>query len=186
VTFQDKFPNQIEFEFDRLGLTRYYRFQAICLCYGIAILFSSLLAMALFEASVLAHFPTHWWLKFGYRAIYLLAGFAAGGLFGSLLYFGYFRQSAQALAGSSRLIVEGPYLRYVHGVIFVFDKRYHFRDIHTYTTIEGPYQRRHGMKSLQLLRNEKPSLIEQIEGLKNFDQVPDMLCEIDAARTDRV
>ena len=182
MAFQDKFPLDLEFEIDRKRLVRYYRFQSLVLCMAVTIPAAVLVACG-FLKSFLEMQPKFNVLQ---RIVYS-AGFVGGGVFAGFLlamafYYGYFRRSSQLAADNLRLRVEGPYLRMVSGSYLIVDRRYHFKDIHTYTTCQGPFLKRFGMKTLMFhvsIRQMSPVLID---GVTEVDSVRDRLCEIDAAR----
>lgn len=182
MVFKDKFPVQIEFEIDRDKLARYYRLQAILACVVIGIPFGLIISFGFLNPFLLMN-PQFTVIQIiGSSLGFLVGGIVAGLLLAVALYYPYFHRSSLRAAQNLRLIVEGPYLRLVAGSYFVVDRRYHFKDIHTYTTCQGPLLKRLGMKALMFnvsLRQVPPV---HVDGLIDVDSVRDKLCEIDSAR----
>jgi len=183
LTFKDRFPLKAEFEIDRDRLLRHLLTQARFGCFGLAFPLALLLALAFFNAHMAPYHNTGIWFRLGWFSIYMLGGILACSIFGSILYFTYFRPSARLKAENLRLMVDGPYLRLVSGGFILLDQRFHFRDVSSYGTVQGPLLRRHGLKSLWFRvhgRTTTPPL--SVTGLVDADHVRDILCEIDASR----
>lgn len=183
MTFKDRFPLEIDFEIDRQRLLRYLLAQAKIGCFGLPFPFAMLLALAFFNEGMAPYHNTDVWFSLGWFSFYMMAGLLACGIFGSILYFAYFRPSARLKADNLRLMVDGPYLRLVSGGLILNDQRFHFRDVSCYSTVQGPLLRRHGLKSLCFRVNghaAAPPL--SVIGLVDAGRVRDVLCEIDASR----
>lgn len=183
MTFKDNFPLEIEFEIDRERLLRHLLLQARIGCFGLPLPFCLLLAWAFYNEHMVPYWNADVWFRIGWLSAYILAGLVACVIFGSILYFAYFRPSARLKANNLRLMVDGPYLRFVSGGFVLLDQRFHFRDVSSYSTIQGPLLRRHGLKSLCFRvrgRANTPPL--SVAGLADADHVRDVLCEIDASR----
>ncbi|WP_143543898.1 hypothetical protein [Rhodopirellula sp. MGV] len=184
LDFQDQYPREIEFEIDRMKLLGYLSDQAKLGCFGIVFPFAILIAFAFYrEAMAPFHKNDDIWFWFGWFSLYMLGGLAACGVLGSVLYVSYFRRSARLKANNLRLMVDGCYLRLVSGGFVVIDQRFHFREVSSYATVQGPLLRRHKLKTLCFRidrRMNSPALL--VTGLADADEVRDVLCEIDAAR----
>lgn len=142
-----------------------------------------LVALAFYNAGMAPYRNTGVWFRLGWFSLYMMGGLLACGIFGSILYFVYFRPSARLKAVNLRLMVDGPYLRLVSGGFILVDQRFHFRDVASYSTVQGPLLRRNGLKSLCFRvhgRATTPPL--SVTGLVDADRVRDVLCEIDASR----
>lgn len=153
-------------------------------CFGLTFPFAMLIALAFYNAGMAPYQTnTDIWFRLGWFSLYMTGGLLACGIFGSVLYFTYFRPSARLKAKNLRLMVDGPYLRIVSGGYVLVDQRFHFRDISSYSTVQGPLLRRCGLKSLCFRvqgRATTPPL--SVIGLVDADRVRDVLCEIDASR----
>lgn len=183
MTFKDRFPLEIEFEIERERLLHHLLTQARFGCFGIAFPFAMLFALAFYNAGMAPYRDSDVWFRLGWFSIYTIGGLVACVIFGAILYFVYFRPSARLKAANRRLMVEGPYLRLVSGGFVLVDQRFHFREVSSYSTVEGPLLRRHGLKSLcfrVLGRGTTQPLA--VTGLVDADRVRDVLCEIDASR----
>lgn len=183
MTFKDRFPLEIEFEIDRERLLRHLLNQARIGCYGLAFPFAMFFVLAFYNAHMTPYPNASIWFRIGWFCLYVLVGVFACGALGSILYCGYFRRSAQLNTKNLRLLVEGPYLRLVSGGFVLTDQRFHFRDVSSYSTIQGPLLRRRGLKSLCFRvsgRSTTPPV--SVTGLVDADEVRDVLCEIDASR----
>ena len=183
LTFKDSFPLEIEFEIDRERLLQHLLMQAIMGCFGLVLPFCLLFAFAFFNSHMAPYSNADLWFRIGWLGVYMVGGLVACALFGSVLYFTYFRPSARLTAQNLRLMVDGPYLRLVSGGFVLLDQRFHFRDVSSYGTIQGPFLRRHGLKSLCFRvhgRSTTPPLL--VTGLVDADRVRDVLCEIDTCR----
>lgn len=184
LTFKDRFPLEIDFEVDRERLLRHLLTQAKFGCFGLAFPFAMLIALAFHNAGMAPyHKNTDIWFRLGWFGLCMMGGLAACGVFGSVLYFAYFRRSARLKADNLRLMVDGPYLRLVSGGFVLVDQRFHFRDVSSYSTVQGPLLRRHKLKSLCFrVHGRSNSPPHTVTGLVDADRVRDVLCEIDAAR----
>ncbi|WP_146517659.1 hypothetical protein [Rubripirellula amarantea] len=183
MTFKDAFPLEIEFDVDRKRLLDYLLAQARIGCFGSALPFCLLFSLPFFKAHMLPYQNAGALLWLGWLTVYLIAGCVVCALFGSILYFSYFRPSARLQAANLRVMVDGPYLRLVTGGFILLDQRFHFRDVSSYGTIQGPLLRRHGLKSLTFRMQGRPSTPPlSVAGLVDPDRVRDVLCEIDASR----
>jgi hypothetical protein len=183
LTIEDPFPHEIEFEIDRERLLRYMLIQARIGCFVLTFPISLLLAVAFFNARMAPYPNAGIWFQFGWFSIYMMGCFLVCGVFCQILYLAYFRPSARLKAKNLQLMVEGPYLRLVSGGYMLVDQRFHFREICSYTTVQGPLLRRHGMKSLRIRLNghsTTPPLT--VTGLIDVDRVRNVICEIDASR----
>ena len=183
MTFKDNFPIEIEFEIDRERLLRYLLVQARLGCFGLALPFGLVFAVAFYNAHMAPYRHAEISFRMGWLAIYLIGGLTTSALLASIFYFSYFRPSARLKAKNLCLLVDGPYLRLVSGGFILLDQRFHFRDVSSYGTIQGPLLRYHHMKSLCFRiqgRSSTPPL--SVAGLVNPDRVRDVLCEIDASR----
>jgi hypothetical protein len=183
LAFKDRFPTEIEFDIDRDGYLRYLKAQAWLGCFGISSPFMLLLTGGLFQEKMAPFRDAGFGYQFGWLVLCSIAGLGAGGIFSSILYFGYFGPSARRKAKNLRLLVDGPYLRMVTGGFIVVDQRFHFRDVSCYTTVQGPLLRYLGLKSLRFRVQERsaaPPLA--VHGLVDPDGARDDLCEIDASR----
>lgn len=184
MAFKDRYPTEIDFEIDRKQLLRYWRMQAVLGCSGATLPFAVLIAMAFFKS----HLESHRDLSVGsltvWFILYVVVGTAAGLLVACLIYLLMCHLPAQRASQNLRLMVEGPYLRFVSGGYFVTDRRIHFRSVSDYSTHEGPLLRKLGMKSLsfRIAGSGQMPLLHHVVGLVNPDDVRDQLCEIDAAR----
>jgi hypothetical protein len=183
VAFADKFPEQVEFEIDREKLFRYRRRQSIYFCLGFPSLISLILAIAIFGGRV--EKQQQWtieqlvWMGLAYLAVSLAAAVLAG----VLIYVVFVRRELTLAVRNLRLVVEGPFLRIVSGGSFVSDRRIHFRAISDYSTHESPLMQDYGMKLLSFhVCGDCDARSTTVAGLKDADNVRDMLCEIDAAR----
>lgn len=183
MTFKDSFPLEIEFEIDRERLLRYLLTQAWLGCFGLMLPFGLMFALFFFDSHMVPYRNTDIWFQFSWLCFYLTGGIIVAALLCCVLYFGYFRPSARLKAKNLRLMVDGPYLRHVSGGFILLDQRYHFRDISSYGTIQGPMLRHHGLKSLSFrLPGRSPTPPTFVTGLVDADRVRDVLCEIDASR----
>ncbi len=183
MVFSDKYPQRIEFEFNRPALCRIYRLRAWLACVPLLSVFAFLFTAGIFSDFLAMHSRADWVYKLGMGVIYFGAGQLVSLLMASIIYFSYFHRAAALHAQNRRLIVEGPYLRYISGAYVIFDRRFHFRDIHTYTTVQGPLLKRFGVESLLFYSQQRPGGLNQVDGLQDVAEVRDMLCEIDAERT---
>ncbi len=183
MAFKDKFPVEIEFEIDRKLLTRYYRIQSLTGCVLVTVPFGMIISVAFVQSFLTMHQEFTFVQRIATVACFGLAGILMGFFVALAFYISYFHKSSELNANNLRLRVEGPYLRLVTGGYFIIDRRYHFRDIHTYTTLQGPLLSRFGMKSLNFqvasMRQTPPV---RVDGIIDVDSVRDQLCEIDAAR----
>jgi hypothetical protein len=183
LTFKDSFTLEIDFEIDRDRLLRHLLTQAKMGCFGLALPFCVLFALSFFNSHMAPYRNADMWFRLGWLSVYLLAGLVACAVFGSVLYFAYFGPSARLKAKNLRLMVDGPYLRLVSGGFVLLDQRFHFRDVSSYSTVQGPFLRRNGLKTLCFRvqgRSATPPL--SVTGLIDADRVRDVLCEIDASR----
>lgn len=183
MTFQDKFPNQIEFELNRPALTRFYRIQGFAISAIFPVVMSVPASAGVIGEAFRGQEQAALTYKFGISVIIVLGCILMALALGAVIYFAYFHRAAILHAQNERLIVEGPFLRVISGAYVVSDERFHFRDIHTYSTTQGPLQRRLGLKTLSFRSDKRQVPPINFNGLKNPDEVRDMLCEIDAART---
>lgn len=114
MAFKDKFPNHIEFDIQRDTLCKLYRWEALCLCGGIAafigLLFGSMLYGSL-RAQIHDYHYNSWLLM---QVLAFLAGLAVGSVIGAVFYFGYFHRAARLSADNLRVLVEGPFLRLIN------------------------------------------------------------------------
>lgn len=182
VVFKDKFPLQLEFDIDRERLTRYYRFQSFIGCVAIAIPVGVIAAFGFLKPFLQVNNDFTLIQRVVSSVCFIVGGMFAGLFVGMALYYPCFHKSSQRAARNLRLIVEGPYLRLVSGSYFVVDRRYHFNEIHTYTTFQGPLQRRFGMKTLMINVAVRQIPPVHVDGLIDTDSVRDKLCEMDAVR----
>jgi len=183
VTFKDSFPLEIEFEIDRVQLLRYLQMQARVGCFGLILPISLLFTVSFFNAQMAPYKGASLWFATGWFSIYLICGIFSWLFLGSLLYFSYFHWAAIRAAANVRLLVEGPYLRLVSGGYIVTDQRFHFRDVSSYGTIQGPFLRHYHVESLCFrvhCRASNPPIL--VAGIVDADRVRDILCEIDASR----
>lgn len=182
MVFKDKFPLEIEFEIDRNFLVRYYRLQALIGCAAIILPFATFFTFV-FLSPFLVFLgeltPTQRLISTVCSAV---GGLAVGLLVTMAFYYTYFHKSSELAARNLRLPVEGPYLRLVSGSYFVTDKRYHFKDVHTYTICQGPLLKWFGMKTLAFHVSSRQVPPVQVAGIIDVESVRDKLCEIDAAR----
>lgn len=182
MAFKDTFPVEVEFEIDRKVLVRYYRLQSLVGCVLVSVPFGVLVAVGLLQSFLLIHPEFTLWQKVLSCVCFVSGGLVLGLLVAAVFYYPYFHKSSNLAAQNLRLRVEGPYLRLISGSYFVIDRRYHFKDIHTYTTCQGPLLKRFGMKTLTFNVSVRQMPPVQIDGLIDVDSVRDKLCEIDAAR----
>lgn len=182
MAFKDKFPLELEFEIDRKGLVRYYRFQSFVGCVAFAVPVGIFVAFGFLKPFVQINAETTVLEQITTVVCFTLGGLIAGLLFALALYYLNFHKSSHLAAHNLRLRVEGPYLRLVSGSFFVMDRRYHFKDIHTYTTFQSPFLGRFGMKRLLFNVSDRQIPPVHVDGLIDVDSVRDKLCEIDAAR----
>ncbi len=183
MTFKDRYPLEIEFDIDRERLLSYLLTQARIGCFGLAFPFAMLISLAFYNAGMAPYRNTEILFRLGWFSLYAIAGLVACGVFGSLLYFAYFRPSAQLKAENLRVMIDGPYLRLVSGGFVLADQRFHFRDVSSYSTVQGPLLRRHGLKSLCFrVQGRSPTPPLSVTGLVDAERVRDVLCEIDASR----
>ncbi len=182
MAFKDTYPLELEFEIDRKRLEHYYQFQSVVGCFAISVPFGILVVIGFLQSFLLIHPEFTALQKFVSFACFVVGGLVVGLLVGMFFYYGYFNKSSKLAARNLRLRVEGPYLRLITGAYFVIDRRYHFKDIHTYTTCQGPLLKRFGMKALMFNVSMRQMHPVQIDGLIDVDSVRDKLCEIDAAR----
>lgn len=183
MTFKDAFPLEIEFEIDRDRLLRISRIEAGAACFGLASIPSLMMTTACFSASMAPYRHADMWYQLGWFGIYLMVGLGAWVAIGGTIYFSYFHAATRLRTNNLRLLVDGPFLRLVSGGYVVRDRRFHFRDVSSYETIEGPLQRRFGLKSLRFRISDSgnaPPL--SVVGLVDPESVRDVLCEIDASR----
>jgi len=185
MAFRDGFPEDMEFEFNRPAMQRYWR----ALIIGNFVAVSCFLAVGgacsgyarALEAN--PHVSTNILI---YSSVqFALAGLAAGAVMG-VIFVLLLIIPFQWEAKNTRLIVEGPYLRVISGGIFVDDRRIHFREIGDFRTHHGPLLRWYGLKTLsfRLERGDRPGVQPRISitGLIDPDRVRDQLCDLDAAR----
>lgn len=183
MTSKDSFPLEIEFEIDRERLLRHLLTQARMICFGIALPFALLFAFSFFNSHVTPYRNADLWFRIGWFCAYMIGGLAACALFGAALYFTYFRPSARLEAKHLRLMVDGPYLRMVSGGFVLLDQRFHFREISSYSLVQGPLLRRHGLKTLRFrVHGSSTAPPLSVPGLADPDRARDVLCEIDASR----
>ncbi|MCO8125472.1 PH domain-containing protein [Stieleria sp. TO1_6] len=183
MAFKDRFPLEIEFEIDREKLLRYLLTQARLGCFAISLPFASLIGLSLFSAKMVPYRNPDLWFRAGWLGIYMIGAVLTSVLFSSILYFSYFRPSSRLKAANLRLVVDGPYLRLVSGGFVLHDRRFHFRDVSSYSTLQGPFLRHLGLKSLCFRVSGHPtSQPLSVIGLADADWVRDTLCEIDASR----
>ena len=182
MEFKDKYPVQIEFDIDRNKLARYYRTQSFIGCIAIAIPLGFIVAFGILKPFLEINNGLTLLQRIVLCACIGVGGLLGGLLVGLALYYPYFHKSSKLAAHNLRILVEGPYLRLVAGSYFVVDRRYHFKDIHTYTTCQGPLLKRFGMKTLMFNVSTRQTPPVHVEGLIDVESVRDKLCEIDAAR----
>ncbi len=183
MNFKDSFPLEIEFSIDRDRLYRYLRFQALAGCFALVLPLSVFFASAFYDSHMAAYRHAGLSFRIGWLTIYLLGGLIVSTGLTLTAYGCYFRPAARLKVKNLRLLVDGPYLRFVSGCFIKFDRRYHFRDISCYATIEGPVLRRYGMKSLSFRVQGPPHTPPiVIPGVTDAEGVRDVLCEIDASR----
>ena len=179
---QDLHPETIELEIERDKLCRHIRL-------------NSMRAWAI-SMGILALCPGVMWLIFGWlesdypiwkllrtTAIITLIVETAALLLAVILYYIISHWRIGIWASNLRVMVEGPFLRVIHGFAFKkTDRKIHFRALVDYVTLEDPSLRRAGLKNLVISKTDGYQLY--IHGLKDCDKVRDLLAEIDAARED--
>jgi hypothetical protein len=181
---KDSYPECIDIDIDRKNLLKYLR---------ITWLLGWVLGLGAFGLLIGSISTLDEIEKGGFESINdllcdLLYGAVAGALiaalFGFILYLalGYFR--AKRAAEMIQLKVEGPFLRVVQsGLIGVVDRKIHFRAIIDFSTVNNRRMSKYGINTLQMNTvGGGPTGMIRIDGVKNCDQVRDMLAEIDHIR----
>jgi membrane protein YdbS with pleckstrin-like domain len=181
----DTYPESFTVEIDRDALCRYYRLQSLLVCAIFPIYFGFLGG----GYSVAANdFPYHFgsgmapWMAFLWGTV---LGILFGLLLGAICYFLFAHFRARRRAHTLSVQVEGPFLRVIEGAYIVRDRRLHFQAITDYSTSSNPLLRfcDIGQLILETTAGGRSSTI-RIPGVKNAQEVRDMLSELDRLRED--
>ena len=176
----DRYPDNMEFEIDRVGLRRYLSARWFAKLAGV-LAFVGLSVGPEITLSPADDLPSNLW-----RELILLAMGSGLGICGALvlagiLYFCFIHWATATVARSVRVIVEGPYLHIIREELNRTDTRLHFGSIESYVTFDGWLMRRFGVMGLSMITTGG---ILGVVGIKNCAEVRDILAEIDALRED--
>ena len=178
----DRYPEKIEFEFDRDALCQYLRRLHLIVAVAIPAFLSILWGLADF-GDTLASTGFQ-----GYKSLGLLFVWSLGkamlltGLVGGALYCLFGHRQARKTADACNLSVEGNFLRIISSGVSRIDRKLHFRSIIDYTLVESKAMKRFGVKGLKMNTIGGQNCVVSIAGLKECEKVRDMLAEIDSLR----
>lgn len=99
------------------------------------------------------------------------------------IYFVAVRKLIGKTTGNFQVWVEGPFLCIRSGWLTVTDRRVHFANVGDYRTIENPFFRKRGLKSIEFRTSmQAPNRRNIIPAVRNADQARDELARLDSER----
>lgn len=99
-----------------------------------------------------------------------------------ILYLLSSHRQAKKYAQGLQLFVDGAFLRIIYPKLTHIDRKIHFRAITDYTVITGSLMKKYGIQSLSMTTTGSMCGNIIVTGVKNCQQVRNMLADIDADR----
>ncbi|MDA3872613.1 MAG: hypothetical protein PF795_01455 [Kiritimatiellae bacterium] len=180
----DPHPTSFEIEIDRESLCKYLRYTWLR-GWTFAISFFGLLFGLIFSLERIADG------KFEglHHLIFLLTtgpiyGILIGMAVAIVLYFMLCHFRAKRISETLSLKVDGAFLQITQHLIgSKIDRKIHFRAVTDFSVIEDNRMRKYNIKALQMnTTGGSPTGLIRIDGVKDCDNVRDMLAEIDSLR----